>query len=191
MRRILAALLVLLIGLQPVLLHARQALAADAQPAQSPGGPTPAASSPQSAPAAVPNIDALGVSFDRIKRLLADRAPSNSKSPLKLNYYVEVMALAPRLELFSREELSPSGPIPWGPPNHADIVSLLTPVEFRSPRVPVSSLAILGIMKLAEWDAARAKRFQEEQERLKRNEEERKRQKALEDSGLVVIKPPK
>jgi hypothetical protein len=191
MQRILAALLVLLIGLQPTLLHAQQSGAASAQ-AQSPRAQTPAASTSQSAPTDVPDIDALGVSFERIKRLLADRAPSENKSPLKLNYYVEVVALAPRLQLFTREELAPTGgPIPWGPPTHADILSLLTPIEFRSPTVPVSSLAILGIMKLAEWEAARMKRIKAEEERKKRDEEERKRQKALQESGLVVVKPPK
>jgi hypothetical protein len=190
MRRILAALLVLLIGLQPALLHAQQAGAAGAQ-AQSPRAQTPTASTPQSALTDVPDIDALGVSFERIKRLLADRAPSENKSPLKLNYYVEVVALAPRLQLFTREELAPTGVIPWGAPTHADIVSFLTPVEFRSPTVPVSSLAILGIMKLAEWEAGRVKRKKAEEDRKKRDEEERKRQQALQDSGLVVVKPPK
>jgi hypothetical protein len=70
-------------------------------------------------------------------------------------------------------------------------VSLLTPVEFRSPRVPVSALVIQSIIKLAQWDAARVARYKAEQERLRVNEEERRRQKALEESGLVVAKPVK
>lgn len=191
MHRVLAALLVLVVGVQPALLHARQvdATGAQAQPLQV---RTPASPTPQTPSTSVPDIEALGLSFDRIKRLLADRAPSQNKSPLKLNYYVEVVALAPTIELFTREELAPgAGVIPWGPPTHADIVRLLTPIEFRSPRVDVSSLAILGIMKMAQWEAARVKRYQAEQERLERNEAERRRQKALEDSGLVIVKSPK
>jgi hypothetical protein len=190
MQRVLVALLVLLIGLQPAWLHARQPIVAGAS-SQPPQPPTPAASTPQSAPTAVPDIDALGVSFDRIKRLLADRAPSENKSPLKLNYYVEVVALAPRIQLFTREELAPTGVTPWGAPTHGDIVRLLTPVEFRSPRVPVGSLVVLGIVKLVEWEAARAKRQKAEEDRKQRDDEERARQKALEQSGLVVVKPPK
>ena len=139
----------------------------------------------------MPDIEALGVSFDRIKRLLADRAPTADKNGLKLNYYVEVVALAPRLQLFTREELAPRGVIPWGAPTHADIVNLLTPVEFRSPRVDVGSLAILGLIKLAQWEAERMKRYRAEEDRRKRNEEERRRQKALEESGLVVVKTVK
>ena len=190
MRRVLTALLVSLIGLQPAMLHARQAGAPAAQ--ASPSRPqTPAPSNPPSASTAVPDIDALGVSFDRIKRLLADRAPSENTSPLKLNYYVEVVALAPRLQLFTPQDLAPTGIIPWGAPTHADIVRLFTPVAFSSPRMPVGSLVVLGIMKLAEWEAARIKRYNAEEDRRKRNEEERKRQKALEDSGLVIVKPPK
>ena len=204
MRRTLAAFLTLVIGLQPALLLAQQPVAdkrqlpseapqtASTQPSQPAQAQPPATTSaPQPAQSAVPDIDALGISFDRIKRLLADRAPTENKSGLKLNYYVEVVALAPTIQLFTREDLSPRGVIPWGAPTHADIVRLLTPVEFRSPRVDVGSLAILGIMKLAQWEAARMKRHKAEEERRKRNEEERRRQKALEESGLVIIKSSK
>ena len=190
MRRTLSALLVVLIGLEPAWLQAQQAGAAGANP-QSPRPQARAVSTAQPASADVPDIDALGMSFERIKRLLADRPPSSSQSPLKLNYYVEVVALAPRLQLFTREELAPTGAIPWGAPTHADIVNLLTPIEFRSPTVPISSLAIVGIMKLAKWQAERMKRQKAEEDRRKRDDEERKRQKALEDSGLVVVKPPR
>jgi hypothetical protein len=191
MRRIIAALLVFLTGLQPAMLSAEQQPGATGAQTPPSGIQTPAASAPQSVSTDVRDIEALGLSFDRIKRLLADRAPSENKSPLKLNYYVEVVALAPRIQLFTREDVAPRGVIPWGAPTHADIVNLLTPVEFRSPTVPVSSLVIMGIMKLAQWDAQRMKRYKAEQERQRLNEEERKRQKALEDSGLIVAKPPK
>ena len=190
MRRVLAALLVLLTGLQPALLHAQPAGAANGQTPPS-RTQAPAASTPQSALADQPDIEALGLSFDRIKRLLADRAPSDKKSPLKLNYYVEVVALAPRLQLFTPEDLAPGGIVPWGAPTHADIVRLFTPVAFSSPRMPVGTLVVLGIMKLAEWEAARVARYKAEEERRRNNEAERLRQKALEDSGLVVVKTPK
>jgi hypothetical protein len=136
----------------------------------------------------VETVAALGLSFDRIKRLLADRAPSEKKSSLKLNYYGEVVALAPRLQLFTREDLAPSGVIPWGAPTHADILRILTPVEFRSPTVPIGSLAVLGILKLVEWETARIKRQKAEDERARRNEDERKRQKALEGTNAIVVK---
>jgi len=189
MRRTLTILLASVIGIQPALLHAQQPGAVGQQ--APPEAQTPSASASQTTSPNVPDIDALGVSFDRIKRLLADRAPSENKSGLKLNYYVEVVALAPTIQLFTREELAPRGVIPWGGPTHADIVNLLTPIEFRSPRVDVSTLAILGIMKLAQWEADRMKRYKADEARRKENEEERRRQKALEESGLVVIKPPK
>jgi len=189
MRRILSALLAFMIGIQPALLRAQQP-GADGQQAI-PQGPKTAQSASPPAAGAVPDIDALGVSFDRIKRLLADRAPTANQNGLKLNYYVEVMALAPRLQLFTREELAPRGVIPWGAPTHADIVNLLTPIEFRSPRVDVGSLAILGIIKLAQWEAERMKRYKAEEARRKQNEDERRRQKALEESGLVIVKTVK
>jgi hypothetical protein len=192
MRRMMAALLVLLVGLQPTALLAQQAAQSPA-PASAPLTP-PQVPATQAAPSSkdVPDINALGVSFDRIKQLLGEKKPTDDKNGLKLNYYVEVVALAPRLQLFTREELAPGGGVvPWGAPTHADIVNMLTPIEFRSPRVDVSSLAILGIMKLAQWEAERMKRYKAEEARRKQNEEERRRQKALEESGLVIVKPSK
>jgi hypothetical protein len=187
MRRILAAMLVVLIGVQPSLLRAQQSSEAGA-PRPSPPPQTPGTSTPQSAATGVPDVAALGLSFDRIKRLLADRAPSETKSTLKLNYYVEVVALAPRIQLFTREDLAPRGVVPWGAPTHADIVRILTPVEFRAPTVPIGSLAVLGILKLVEWETARMKRQKAEDERAKRNEDERKRQKALEGTSAIIVK---
>ncbi|MEI6669355.1 MAG: hypothetical protein WCP29_14480 [Acidobacteriota bacterium] len=188
MRRTLAIQLVLLIGLQPAWLSARQA---DPQAAQTPRSEgRPRSASPTQPPVgADSDIAALGMSFDRIKRILADQAPSTGKTPLKLNYYVEVVALAPIIQLFSREDLAPTGPMPWGAPTHADIVRQLTPVAFRSPGVPIGALAIVGIMKLAQWEAARARRQKAEEDRRQRDDEERARQKALQESGLIVKHP--
>ena len=163
-RRALAAVLALSFGLQPALLQAQQAAVH------------------------VPSIEALGLSFERIRRELNERPPSTAKSPLNLTYYVEVMGLAPRITLFTPAELAPGGTVPYGPPMHADIVNQLTPEQFKSPRADFGSLALMGLVKLIQWDAARDRREQLDRERRQHNDEERRRQQQLQDSSLIVVK---
>ena len=155
-------MLAFFIGLEPSLLLARQAGAASSPPPAAAAGPP------------APSLEAMGISFERVKRELGDRAPSTNETPLKLNYYVEVTALAPRIVLFTPQELT-AGPVPGGPPTHWEMVAHVTRPEFRSPSVPISSLAIMAVAKLVQWEADRLKRKKAEEELRKRNEELRKK----------------
>ncbi len=166
MRTALVVLLALAIGLQPVL------VCADAQTQTSGGNPRPP--DQKSPPETRPSVEALGLSLDRIKRELGDRPATPDENGLKLDFYVEVFALAPPIPIFQPGELT-TGPVPWGAPTHADILNVVTPQAFRSPTVPISSLAIMGIAKLIQMEADRAKRRKAEEERRKRNEELRKK----------------
>ncbi len=76
-------------------------------------------------------VDALPISLDRIQRKLAQR-PASSGSGLKLDYYVEVVGKAPRIDVFGEFDVK-HGPVPYGGITHADFLSLVTPQEFRSP----------------------------------------------------------
>ena len=97
MRRTLAFLLVLLIGLQPTVLGAQQ-LAPPPPPAAALQALPPLPTTPTtSSDTGVTNVESLGVSFDRIKQILGDRKPTADKIGLKLNYFVEVVAEAPRI----------------------------------------------------------------------------------------------
>lgn len=160
MREVLAALLALLIGFQPTV-----ALA------------TPQSAAPQAPPrpdAAPQTVDALGVSLDRIKRQLRTEVPAapGERGPLKLDYYVEVQGLAPPIQLFTPEDFRLTGPVPGAPPTHREMVrELWTRPEFKGQSVPISSLAILGIMKLAQWQAEETRRRKAEAERKKRDDE--------------------
>jgi hypothetical protein len=175
MRRGLIVLLVLLVAVQPALLRAQQAT-------------VPASSN--AAPGAPDNpivtFEKLGVSLERIKRELGGRPPTRDGTGLKLDFYVEVVGQAPPIQLFTPQELA-AGPVPFAPPTHADILNMITKPEFRSPAVPISTLAIMGIQKLVEWQIERAKRQKAEEERRKR-EEERKR---FLEQTRIVIQPPK
>jgi hypothetical protein len=162
MRRALATLLALILCLEPTLLLAKHAGA-------QPGPPQAAATYPPS-----PSLEAIGISFQRIKRELGDRAPSTTSSPLKLNYYVEVTALAPTIQLFTPQELV-AGPVPGGPPTHWEMVAHVTRPEFRAPSVPISSLAFMAVAKLVQREADRQKREKAEAALRLRQEELRRR----------------
>jgi hypothetical protein len=178
MRRVLATVLACLVGLQPAAVGARQ-------------GSTPGAAAAQTQPApahAVPSVESLGMSFDRIKRELRILPPSTVKSPLKLEYYVEVQGLMPALPLFRPGELT-TGPVPLGAPTHWDMMDHVTPQAFKSPTIPVSAIAIMGIQMLLQWEVARAREERLAKKRQAEIDEERERQRRLKDS--LVVSPPK
>jgi hypothetical protein len=181
MRRAFAGLLATLIGFQPAVLRAQQGGAAGAQFAPAP--PPPAAAQAQP-----PAFEALGLSFDRIKRALRLQPASTAQTPLKLEFYVEVFADAPPILLFQPGELA-TGPVPYGAPTHSDVLDLFTPMEFKSPSVPISSIAIMGLAKLIQWETNRARARRAEEARQKRIEAERLRQQRLRES--LVVSPPK
>jgi hypothetical protein len=182
MRRVLACVLACLVGLQPAIVSAQQGAAASAPGSQTQPPPSP---SKQDQP---PPFDALGVSFDRIKRELRLKPASTAKSPLKLEFYVEVQGTAPPILLFQPGELA-TGPVPYGAPTHSDVLELFTPIEFRSPSMPLSTIAIMGIQKLLAWESNRAREKRAEDARQKRIEAERLRQQKLKES--IVVSPPK
>ncbi len=166
----LACVVAGLVGLQPTAALARQRAAPDAPPQ------------------AAPSIDSLGISFSRIKRELRTLPPSSAQTPLKLEYYVEVQGLAPPIPIFRPGELT-TGPVPYGAPTHADMMSHVTPEEFKSPRIPVSGIVIMGLAKLIQWEAARAREERREKDRLEAIEVERERQRRLKES--ILLSPPK
>jgi hypothetical protein len=137
---------------------------------------------------AVPSVESLGMSFARIKRELRTLPPSTAKTPLKLEYYVEVQGLAPQIPLFRPGELT-SGPVPYGAPTHSDMMDHVTPEAFKAGTVPVSSLAIMGIVKLLQWEAQRARDERLEARRQEALEAERERQRRLKES--LLLSPPK
>jgi len=171
-------MLACLVGLQPAAVRAQQGSAAGTAPTQA--QPPPAQE--------VASFDSLGLSFARIKRELRILPASTAKTPLKLEYYVEVQGLMPPIPIFRPGELT-TGPVPYGAPTHSDMMDHVTPLAFKSGTVPVSSLAIMGIVKLLQWEAQRAREERREKERQAAIEAERDRQKRLKESLLLA--PPK
>ena len=179
----LACLLGCLVGLQPAPAPAHQGSAPATSAAQTQPPPARADSG-----RTVPSIDSLGLSFARIKRELRILPPSTAKTPLKLEYYVEVQGLMPPLPIFRPGELT-TGPVAYGAPTHWDMMAHVTPEAFKSGTVPVSSLALMGIAKLIQWEAQRAREERLAKKRQAEIDEERERQRRLKES--LVVGPPK
>jgi hypothetical protein len=185
MRRALAALLATLIGSSPAVLGAQQgSAAAQAGPA---GTPRQAKVPPPPPP---PSVESLGVSFDRIRRQLDQKPATKSQTPLKLEYYVEVIGEAPPFLLFAPDEPS-FGPVPGAAPSHADMMRHITPLAFSAPAATLVSFgAKRGSPKLAGYDFWQTQtQMAQELARRKRAEAERERLRKLKES--VVVSPPK
>lgn len=89
----------------------------------------------------------MGVDLSRIKRGLAEAATEEaSDDPLRLRFRVEVVGIAPKIDLL--EGFNVEGAVPYGPPTHDEVLNVLTPQEYRSPVVPFYSLAVAAAQKL-------------------------------------------
>lgn len=105
--------------------------------------PTAAREPGAEAPAAAAEATALPVSLERIKRRMAavQEAGNGRRKLLDLNYYVDVYARAPSIELFRNFDTD-SETVSYGSPTHAEMLEAVTPREWR-PRA-ISTGALFG-----------------------------------------------
>lgn len=99
---------------------------------EAPGAPAAARESGAEAPAAAAEASALPVSLERIKRRMAAvrEAGDGRRKLLNLNYYVDVYARAPSIELF--RDFDPDGEtVSYGSPTHLEMLEAVTPREWR------------------------------------------------------------
>jgi hypothetical protein len=82
----------------------------------------------------------LGVSLDRIRIQLAAK-PAAKTSGLKIQETIEVVGVAPKIELWNPETAKlATGPVPWGAPTHRDFIDLVTPKEFKNYPMDMNAL---------------------------------------------------
>ena len=100
----------------------------------------PPAEATQDAPAPAVDAAKLGVSLDRIRLQLAVKPPTKS-SGLKIQETIEVVGVAPKIELWNPETAKlATGPVPWGAPTHRDFIDLVTPKEFKNYPMDMNAL---------------------------------------------------
>jgi len=125
------------------------------------------------------------VSLDRIKRGLRQAprpaASSSAGAPLKLEYYVEVLGVAPTFSLFEFGDFD-TGRIPYGAPSYSDMRNVLTAEQFRAPVVSLNKAARSGARTILDRSAQRARARRAEEERRKALQAERERQERLKNS---------
>jgi hypothetical protein len=130
------------------------------------------------APEPVRTVDPtkLGVSLDRIRRELTQaQATPTGEGTLKLDFHVQVIGQAPRIDFL--EGFDVDGPMPYGGPTHREVVSFLTPQEYKGQAVPFSSLAFWAFQKL------------QQQSKKSRCEREIAEYRALVMQGVAVAAP--
>jgi len=125
----------------------------DSGRAQGAAGADVRTDAPAQAPADPSAVDAskLGVSMSRIRRGLrvTETREQEGGTPLKLEYQIQVYGAAPRINILEGFNIGRGAPLSYGAPTHAEFIRQWTPQVFRSPRVPVSSLAGWALFQVA------------------------------------------
>lgn len=141
-----------------------------ALPAESFVGRLPVAHAAQAARSAEPttqptlDIDKLPISVVRVQSRLSTLPPYDPAGALRLNFFVDVYAKSPNLDLFTGIDLSGRGAVQYGPMTHTEFLDFVTPKAFRAPVMDLSSIMFAA----AGWAAKRAaeRRRQDERQRV-------------------------
>ena len=83
----------------------------------------------------------LPVSVSRIKdRMSALPEVDETRSPLRLNYRVNVYGRAPAIELLQDFIVLDTAPAAYGSPTHSEMLEVMTPKEWRPRAISVGNL---------------------------------------------------
>jgi hypothetical protein len=109
-------------------------------------------------------IDAtkLGVSLSRIQkglRLQPDAASGPPGTPLRLQFQVQVYGQAPRIDVLNGYDLF-NGAVPGTAPSHGQMIEFWTPAIYRTPGLPISTLAFWAAQQL--WKKSKKSACEEE-----------------------------
>lgn len=114
-------------------------------------------------PAADQSIDAskLGVSLSAIKRGLrtAETREQSSRDGLRLQFQVQVYGAAPTIRVLQGVDLF-GGQVPGSAPSHNQMIEFWTPAIYRSPTMPISTLAYWAASQV--WEKSKKSKCEEE-----------------------------
>ncbi|HQZ40929.1 MAG TPA: hypothetical protein PLH72_18015 [Vicinamibacterales bacterium] len=125
------------------------ATSAATQAAQSPAS-TGAGAADQAPVEPIIDASKLGVSLSRIQRGLRQTETREvaTGNPLRIEYQVQVFGAAPRIDALGDFDIGPGAPLSYGAPTHNDFLNQWTPQAYRSPPLPISSLAGWALFQL-------------------------------------------
>jgi hypothetical protein len=118
----------------------------------------------QPQPPADEKVDAtkMGVSLSRIQRglfIAAEREKRTADGLPRLEFNIQVYGMAPKIEVLKGVDLS-YGAVPGTAPTHGQMIEFWTPPIYRSPGLPISSLAYWVANQI--WEKSRKTRCEEE-----------------------------
>jgi hypothetical protein len=87
------------------------------------------------------DVDKLPLNLERVQISLKRLAESPDVGPFHVHYYIDVFGRPPLIELFSKDDNLKNGPVPYGGPTHNELLSVITPIEYRSPAMDLNALA--------------------------------------------------
>jgi hypothetical protein len=87
------------------------------------------------------DVKRLPIDLTKVTRELRQAAATEShNNGLRIRYTVDVYGQSPRIELFSKEDNLPYGPVPYGAPSHQEMINHVTPQEYRAPYADIGNL---------------------------------------------------
>jgi hypothetical protein len=116
---------------------------------------------PAEAPATI-DATKLGVSLSRIQkglRLQPESTTATTGIPLRLQFQVQVYGQAPRIDVLKGVDLF-SGQVPGTAPSHNQMIEFWTPAIYRTPALPISTLAFWAAEQL--WKKSKKTACEEE-----------------------------
>ena len=118
---------------------------------------------PAPPPAPDPPIDAakLGVSLSRIQKglFIAEAREKQQGDTIRLQFNVQVYGMAPRIEVLKGIDLV-GGAVPGTAPTHRQMMDFSTPVIYRTPTMPISTLAFWAASQI--WQKSKKTACEEE-----------------------------
>lgn len=110
-------------------------------------------SAPSQAAEPAVNPTKFGVSLERIQRGLrlteTREKQKQAGTTMRLEYQVQVYGLAPKIEVLKGVDLF-NGPVPGTAPTHQQFIDYVTPQIYRTPVMPISSLAFWAAAQLVQ-----------------------------------------
>ena len=87
----------------------------------------PPSRSQPAAQARTDQVERLGVSLDRIRRQLRETPPTPASSRLKLEFHIEVVGRAPKIDFFEGFDIKTTSPVQYGGMTHAEFLWVTRP----------------------------------------------------------------
>ena len=86
------------------------------------------------------DVTRLPIDLAKVTRELRQSAATESRTGLNIRYRVDVYGQSPRIELFTKQDNLPNGPVPYGAPSHQEMINHVTPQEYRAPYADIGNL---------------------------------------------------